>query len=141
MRVAFDIGGVLTKFPRQFRELIVALDAAGHELFIVTDIPDVAQIDQLLALNGLADLIKPRNRHSANRERYGDMSKAVILAHHRIDMLIDDYDPYLAWDSRLGPAPIRLKVMPDNFRPYIAAEWNNVGPDFGNYVADIADLA
>ena len=51
------------------------------------------------------------------------MCKAVLLSELKIDIFFDDFIGYLAWDSSLGPAPIRLLVMPDPYKPYWADSW------------------
>ena len=37
MKIAFDIGGVLSKYPDTFRPIITALEAGGIECHIITD--------------------------------------------------------------------------------------------------------
>jgi predicted glycosyltransferase len=54
MKVAFDIGGVLSKYPDVFRPLIVQLQHTGIEVFVITDMHDVEKIAEMLAENDFA---------------------------------------------------------------------------------------
>jgi hypothetical protein len=40
MKLAFDIGGVLGKYPGVFLPMISALQSGGAEVFVITDIPE-----------------------------------------------------------------------------------------------------
>lgn len=122
-RIAFDIGGVLSKYPDKLRILIQALAASDQvELFVITDMNDADHIHALLKTNGF-DFISDANIHMADHARHGELCKAVILKELQIDMLIDDHQGYCQWDSSLGPAPIRCHVQPDPFKPYWDDQW------------------
>ena len=73
-----------------------------------------------------------KNVYCADYQKHGEMCKAVLLAQLKIDIFFDDFGPYLIWDSSLGPAPIRLLVMPDPYKPYWSPDWKTTdNSDFG----------
>ena len=83
MKIAFDIGGVISKYPEQFHWFMTSLEV-NMELYIITD------------------------------------------------MFFDDFVGYaMAWDSSFGPAPIRLLLCPDPYKPYWSDSWKCEGEDFG----------
>ncbi len=131
MRVAFDIGGVLSKYPGQFRLLSRILDEAGIEVHIITDMHPKETVLEHLALNGF-EFIPADHVHSADYDAYGEGCKAVLLEQLRIDLFVDDFIGYVA----AGGAPIRLLVMPDATRPYYHDDWHVPGdqPLFGRRV-------
>ena len=135
MRVAFDIGGVLSKYPDLFRNLLKVLGESDQvEIFIITDMHDHAQVVETLSANEF--LISPENVLCSDYEKYGEACKAVLLKEHGIDLFVDDFVGYTQWDSQLGPAPVRLLVMPDQFRPYWHETWvTKDKSDFGRRVA------
>ena len=137
LRIAFDIGGVLSKYPQQFLKLITVLYGRDAELFVITDMHDVQAVIKLLRDNGFVrTLIPDHNIFSANYVKYGEAAKAVLLKQLRIDIFIDDFPGYVQWDSQLGEAPIRLLVQPDMFKPYLSPEWVvDEEVDFGRRVA------
>lgn len=128
MRIAIDIGGVISKYPQIFKNLIETW--RGHDIFIITDMHDKNEIIDLLKLNEVdvdADKVLP-----ADYKTHGEMCKAILCYSNKIDVLIDDFMGYLEWDSRWGLAPVRLLVMPDAFRPYWATDWKTRDElDFG----------
>lgn len=152
MKIGFDIGGVISKYPQQMLEMIEVL-SVDHGLFIITDMHPKEKVLQTLIDNGLyctrrsvglaeqtkpeyhdkfyRGLIHPDNVYSADYEKYGNMAKAVLIRDLKLDIFVDDFDGYLQWDSSLGPQPILLKVMPDAFRPYYNPSWVNNEEKFG----------
>ncbi len=130
MKIAFDIGGVISKYPKQFLSLIYSLNK-DHEIFIITDMHDKNKIKQQLRDNGF-DFINFDNVYTADYTNYGELCKAVLLKELKIDMFFDDFVGYVQWDSKFGPAPIRFLLQPDPFQPY----WNDTwlcddSSDFG----------
>lgn len=121
-KIAFDIGGVISKYPDEFRTLICALEASGFEIHIITDQPVKSEVLKQLNDNGFG-FLRPELIHCANYSIYGEMCKAVLVHDLGIRFLVDDFAGYLAWDSSLGPAPIRLRVEPDVWRPYNHPNW------------------
>lgn len=132
MKIAFDIGGVISKYPKQFKEICLALFNSGIEIYIITDMHDRDKILDSLNKNGFG-FISSSNIYSANYEKHGEMCKSILLKELGIDLMIDDFPGYLTWDSKLGNAPIRLQVMPDGFNSYWHESWitDDADGDFG----------
>ena len=118
MKVCFDIGGVLSKYPEVFRPIVAALQAGGVEVHVVTDRPpnrrDLA-VD-LVRRNGYD--VPPERIHCADVERHGYGCKAVVLEAIGADVHVDDFPGYLD-----GGCPVRLLVMPDAHRPHYAHDF------------------
>ncbi len=111
VRIAFDIGGVLGKYPEIFRVMIEALLAHPDvEVHVLTDVPPPRAI-RLVHVNGF--VIPAERIHSCDVARHGDDCKAVKIAELGIDVLIDDHLPYLRNVNAL-----RLHVQPDKDRPF-----------------------
>jgi len=128
VKIAFDIGGVLSKYPDLFRPLVVQLQAAGVQVFVITDVPDRSEVLEMLRLNDFA-MIPEANVYSADYATHGETCKAVLLREQGIDMFFDDFIGYVAVDG----CPVRCLVMPDATRPYYHETWKTVGTswDFG----------
>ena len=136
MKIAFDIGGVLSKYPGEFRVLLGALAHSPFiQIHVITDQHDRDYTLQQLKDNGFN--IPPERVHNADYTKYGEMCKAMIIKEHNIDMLIDDFPGYMVWDHRYGAAPIRLQIQPDPYRPYWSPLWKTRSEDgeFGRRVA------
>lgn len=127
MRVAFDIGGVLSKFPFVFRKLLEALACGGVEVHVISDMHDVSKMRAMLEANHIR--IAPGRIHAADYVTHGDGCKAELCKALGIDVLVDDVIGYVD----VPGAPVRLLVMPDASRPYYADEWKTDGSegDFG----------
>jgi len=127
MKVSFDIGGVISKYPDQFRTLINCLQHSNNiEVFIITDMHDRQQSISMLEMNKIQ--IKQENLYSADFSTYGEACKAVLLKELEIDIHFDDFPAYIA-----EGCPVRLLVLPDINRPYYDDEWKtptDIG-DFG----------
>jgi hypothetical protein len=129
-RIAFDIGGVLSKYPEEFEAVAWSLFCSGFDVFVITDQPLREEVVKQLFDNGFG-FILPENIYCADYATHGEMCKAVLMRDLGITFLVDDFAGYLAWDSSFGPAPIRLRVEPDAFRPYWHPSWKCEGGDFG----------
>ncbi len=140
LKIGFDIGGVLSKYPEQFREMIDRLsntqtyerecDRTYENIYIITDMHPKKDVVDVLVKNGFNDLCVG-NIYSADYEKYGNLAKAVLIKELSLDVFVDDFDGYLQWDSKFGPQPILLKVMPDGFKPYWSETWKCDGGEFG----------
>lgn len=152
MRIGFDIGGVLSKYPEKIEELIWKFCNESDEIFqespdgycqyfpafddvfFITDQHPKEEVIDSLYLN-IPDIMYHFNHEHvlcADYEKYGNLAKAILIKELGLDIFIDDFDGYLQWDSSLGPQPVLLKVMPDAFKPYWSDSWktkNNT--DFG----------
>lgn len=131
MRIAFDIGGVLSKYPDILRPFARALVESGVVVFVITDMQPHATVLETLALNGF-DFIDPRNVRVADYTAHGEGCKAELLRSLDIDIILDDFIGYVADPS----CPIRCLVMPDSSRPYYHESWKCVDgeADFGRRV-------
>lgn len=134
MRIAYDVGGVLSKYPEPFQKIIASLHHAGHDLYVITDMHKKDEVLKMLKDNGFG-YIPEANVYCADYQTHGEMCKALLLRDLKIDLFFDDFVGYLSWDSSFGPAPIRCLIMPDGFRPYWATEWKTDDKsDFGRRV-------
>lgn len=129
MKIGFDIGGVISKYPEQLRRLIRTL-LIESEIFVITDQHNKEDVYKVLLDNAFG-FISPKNVYCCDYETHGNMAKAVLIKQLELDIFIDDFDGYLQWDSSLGPQPILLKVMPDAYKPYWHETWECEGSEFG----------
>lgn len=130
LRIAFDIGGVLSKHPDIYMDLLKQLSQGTYlreslvEVFVITDMQRDKAIETL-KLNGFLEpvgWIQERNVLSADYEQYGEMCKDVLLKSLGIDIFFDDFIGYVAGDG----APVRCLVMPDATKPYYHPTWKTV---------------
>lgn len=122
MKIAFDIGGVLCKYPNEFRKMLHALSVGDVEVHVITDQHDRDYTLKQLQDNGFG-FIPPERVHNSDYAKYGEMCKAVVMKRVGIDMLIDDFPGYMTWDYRLGTPPIRLQIQSDPYKPYWSDQW------------------
>ena len=122
LRVAFDIGGVITKYTSQVRALMQALLAAGHEVLVITDMHDKAEVLSMLALNDFG-FVTESNVYCADWKQYGEACKAVLCGRLSVDILYDDFIGYV---SVPGKPVMRLLVMPDPYYPYWSETWKTL---------------
>lgn len=140
MKVAFDIGGVLSKFPNLFREMVLILMRGGAEVFIITDMHKRDEVLQMLRDNDFG-VIPEANVYSADYTNHGEFCKAILLKQLKIDIFFDDFVGYVQWDSKLGDAPVRCLLAPDGFKPYWADSWTvPTNHDFGRRVTSLEAL-
>jgi len=128
-KIAFDIGGVLSKYPKQFRLITDTLqEYDAIDIHIISDMYDEEKIYELIRENKFD--IPRQHIHSANYKKYGEACKAKLCEDLEIDILIDDFIGYLADGKH-----IRLLVMPDSSKPYYSDEWKTDGSegDFGRH--------
>jgi hypothetical protein len=137
MKIAFDIGGVLSKYPEQLREVARTFFEAGHDVFVITDMHDKAEVAETLDDNGFG-FVSVSNIYCADYATHGELCKAVLLKKLDIDIFLDDFLGYVQWDSALGKAPICLLVMPNALLPYWSETWKTkANQDFGRRVATL----
>ncbi len=113
MKVAFDIGGTLGKYPTELGGLAAILERGGAEVFVLTDIPSYETAAEILARHGIE--ISRERLLCADYQTHGDRCKAVLVREHQIDLLIDDHAAYCA-----DAGCVTLFVWPDPHRPYEA---------------------
>lgn len=118
MKIAFDIGGVISKYPDIFRVLMLQLQHAGATVLVITDMHGHDEVVELLKLNDF-DFVPLANIHCADYDTHGEGCKALLCEELGVDMFYDDFIGY----TTAGGAPVRLLVMPDATRPYYADNW------------------
>jgi hypothetical protein len=126
MKIAFDVGGVLSKYPAVFRGMIEVLLAGGADVYIISDMHPERKIWEMLTLNGIK--IGRAAVYSADFKTHGEMCKAILCESLGIDLLVDDFPGYVAHGKH-----VRLLVMPDPHEPYYCDSWKTDGSegDFG----------
>jgi hypothetical protein len=116
VKIAFDIGGVISRYPDQMKTIIQALMAGGVDVCIVTDMPP-ATANILLRLNGF-DFVP--SVYCGNWTEHGDMCKSLICEREGIDVLFDDRPDYCALGNFIG-----FVLAPRPQIPYYAQKWIN----------------
>lgn len=124
MKIAFDIGGVLSKYPKIFKELIIALEAGGADVYIISDMGHT-KISEMLSLNQI--YILPGNIYSADYAAYGENCKKILCEELKIDIFVDDFIGYVAEGDF-----VRLLVMPNPKFDYYDESWKTDGSE-GNF--------
>lgn len=128
LRVSFDIGGVLSKYPDQFRRLVRALAASpAVELYVITDMHDHDQSVRFVHGNGF-DCIPEHRILNSDYPEHGEACKARMIEEYGIDIHVDDFPGYCAHTSCIS-----LFVWPNPGEPYYADSWVTDGSegDFG----------
>ena len=126
MRIAFDIGGVLSKYPHVFRPMVDALVKGGAEVYVITDMHDHAQSVRFVRGNGY-DIADDHILNSDYKE-HGERCKEVVIEKYGIDVLIDDFPGYVAHTKC-----VNLFVWPNPDLPYYHDDFVTDGSegDFG----------
>lgn len=122
LRVSFDIGGVLSKYPHVFRPMVAALQAGGAEVYVITDMPDHAQSVRYVRSNGY-DIPEARILN-ADYATHGEDCKAVAIEAHQIDVHVDDFAGYCAHTSCVS-----LFCWPNPERPYYHDDFKTDGTE------------
>lgn len=140
MKIAFDIGGVLSKYPDHFLDMALRFHHTGASIYVITDMHDKDAVVKTLNDNGFY-FIPVDNIYCADYTNNGEFCKAILLKQLGIDIFIDDFVGYVQWDSSLGSAPLRLLVAPDGFKPYWHEGWKvEDKTDFGRRVTSLKVL-
>lgn len=127
LRVSFDIGGVLSKYPEKFRPLVsVLLKSEEVEVFVITDMHNHEQSVKFVQENGF-DIPSERILNS-NYVEHGEDCKAKTIEENNIDIHIDDFPGYCAHTKCIS-----LFVWPNPELPYYADDFKTDGTegDFG----------
>lgn len=129
IKIGFDIGGVLSKYPEILRPIVAALAASPEiEVHVLSDMhPHAKCVDWVVTRNGFAVL--PERIHPCDYAEHGERCKAFKAAEIGLDVLVDDFVGYLAV---VGAPPLRLLVMPDPDRDYYHPTWGTDGSE-GNF--------
>lgn len=118
LKIAFDIGGVLSKYPREMKALLRTLQRGGADLWVMTDMNPKKAVE-LCRLNDIP--VPDEQIISVDWAKDGELSKANACMGYGIDILIDDYLPYLCAGDFIG-----LCVAPRPGMPYEAPEWQTI---------------
>lgn len=123
MRIAFDIGGVLSKYPNQFRDLIERLSDRGRAagIFVISDMHPKEKLLTLMRLNKIP--VWEQNLYCADFDKHGEGCKAELLDELKIDIFFDDHISYCAAQFPGSYPTIRCLVWPDASMPYTSDEW------------------
>ncbi len=130
MKIAFDIGGVLSKYPDVFRPLLDLLlfrgidPRYGVETYIVSDMKPHAKAVAFCHDNGF--LVPADRVLCADYQAHGELCKAVLCEQYGIDVLVDDFAGYVA---TVGKPLVRMLVMPDPTLPYYDDSWITDGSE------------
>lgn len=126
LRISFDIGGVLSKYPDQFRKLVGALLASSAiEVFVITDMPNHDQSVRFVQENGFN--IPEERILNSDYATNGENCKAETIEKYNIDIHIDDFPGYCAHDKCIS-----LFVWPNPEKPYYNDSWITDGSE-GNF--------
>ena len=127
VRIGFDIGGVLSKYPEALALFRACLASLCFEVHIVTDMPKDKAL-KMLRLNGID--IDPAYVHACDYAEHGEECKAEKAKELGLSVLIDDFVGYV---SIPGAPALRLLAMPDAARDYYHPDWKTDGNegDFG----------
>ena len=135
LKIAFDIGGVLSKYPDQFRKLINKLQgdtqvslSPNVEVYVISDMHDVDMMYKMLLMNDIH--VSKERIYSADYKNQGEYCKTKLCDELGIDIFIDDFIGYVAEGDF-----IRLLVMPNAKKPYYDDSWKTDGSegDFGRH--------
>lgn len=122
LRISFDIGGVLSKYPAVFKPMVDALQKGGAEVFVLTDMHDHEQSVRFVRDNGY-DIPADRILNS-DYDAHGEDCKAVLIKAHGIDVHIDDFPGYCAHTECVS-----LFVWPNPEQPYYHDDFKVEGND------------
>ena len=129
VKVGFDIGGVLSKYPDLLRPVVAALATSSEvEVHVLSDMhPHEKCVDWVVNRNGFAVL--PERIHSCDYTLHGEECKAIKSREIGLDVLVDDFPGYVA---SIGAPILRLLSMPDPTRDYYHETWKTDGSE-GNF--------
>ena len=126
LRISFDIGGVLSKYPDTFRKLVNALlTSPAIEVFVITDIHNHDQSVRFVQENGFN--IPEERILNSDYATYGEACKSEMIEKYEIDIHIDDFPGYCAHTKCIS-----LFVWPNPEKPYYDDNWVTDGSE-GNF--------
>lgn len=120
LRIGIDIGGVISRYPDQMKELIRVLDRGGAYVYIVTDMnpQDAALACCENGLDGSTSGVE--YVVSADWSKHGDLCKTIEAEEWGLDIMIDDRPDYVAEGDFIG-----LCLSPRPNVPYYHPSWVN----------------
>jgi hypothetical protein len=116
MKIGFDIGGTISRYPEKMKELMTILKKGGAQVCVITDIP-YDQACQLCLDNEIPVLAS--QIHSCNWSEHQDLCKTLKCEELKVDFLIDDRPDYCAVGDFIG---LVLAPRPKT-RPYYSDSW------------------
>jgi hypothetical protein len=117
VKVAFDIGGLVSRHPALMCDMMRALAAGGVDVYVLTD---MNPRDAYTACRDNAVPVRPDRILSANWAEHGDLCKTKLVELHGIDVLVDDRPDYCASGDFVG-----LVLSPRPEVPYNHPDWVN----------------
>ncbi len=128
IKIGFDIGGIISKYPHLLRPIIIALLSSKEiEVHILSDMRPHDKCVKTLIENGFN--IPSSQIHSCDYEKYGGECKAIKAKEIGLDILIDDFPDYV---GMIGAPELRLLAMPDPTKDYYHKSWKTDGSE-GNF--------
>lgn len=128
VRIGFDIGGILSKYPDILRPVVAALLAAPDvEVYVLSDMHPHTKCVAFVHDNGFP--VPPERIHSCDYSEHGEECKAVKSREIGLDILVDDFPGYV---GTVGAPALRLLSMPDPTRDYYHETWKTDGSE-GNF--------
>lgn len=128
VKVGFDIGGVLSKYPDLLRPVVNALLASPDiEVHVLSDMHPRKKCVAAVTSNGFN--VPTCNIHSCDYSTHGEECKAVKAREIGLHVLVDDFPGYVA---TLGAPTLRLLAMPDPTLDYYHESWCTDGTE-GNF--------
>lgn len=131
VRIGWDIGGVLSKYPDELRPIFRLLNlAVGIEVYVVSDMKPHEKAVAFCRDNGFD--IAPERVICADYQAYGERCKEYVCDDYHIDVLIDDHMGYLMMpdgDRGFDRPTVRLFVMPNPDLPYYHDSWKTDGSE------------
>ena len=140
LKIAFDVGGVLSKYPalKELLQWMAALKrywadtymAPSVEVYVISDMHPKEKIAAMLRGNNI--FLDENFVFSADYATHGENCKKILCEQLGVDIFVDDFIGYLAEGDF-----IRLLVMPNPRRSYYHEEWKTDGAegDFGRRTA------
>lgn len=125
LKISFDIGGVISKYPAEFRMLMATLQQGGAEVFVITDMHPRETSLVMLRENGF-DFVPEDHILNADYTTHGEDCKAALIKEHGIQIHIDDFAGYCAHTEGIS-----LFVWPNPEKPYYHDDWKADGGSFG----------
>lgn len=125
MKIAVDVGGVISKYPIEFKTIFNVLVSTNIEIYIMSDMHPKQKIIDMLKMNDFH--IDESKIISADYQTHGENCKAIECEKLGIDILIDDFIGYVASGKH-----IRMLVMPNPDKDYYDESWKTDGTE-GNF--------
>ena len=126
LRISFDIGGVLSKYPDTFRKLVnVLLASPDVEVFVLTDIHDHEKSVRMVQDNGFN--VPSERILNSDYDTHGEACKAEVIKQYEIEIHIDDFPGYCDHNEC-----INLFVWPNQEKSYYHDDWKTDGTE-GNF--------